>query len=463
VAGTGSRDEVGGTARPELLRALGAWQAAAIVVGTIIGTGVFLKAAPMAQLCGSPGWVLAAWGVGGALSLLGALSYAELGAAFPRAGGEYVFLREGYGPFVGYLYGWARFWIGTPASIAAYAVGAATFLRGLIDVDAFGGVVPIAITLILVFTAINCLSVNAGGWLQTVLTALKVVLIVGLAVGALVAADGGSWARLTSGGWVGGTFPGWGPFGLAILAALWAYDGWNNLPMAAGEVRDPGKNLPRAIVLGTLTVLAVYALINVAYFYAVSFDEVATSRSDRYGDAPAVAARVAGTFLGSTAQAFLAFALTASALSAMTGSMLTGARVPFAMARDGLAPSRLAHVSEGARAPVVAVLIQGLWASLLATSGRFDELTDYVVFSSWLFYALNAGGVIRLRRARPDLARPYKVPAYPIVPLAFLILSSLLLLNTIVSATRQSLTGIAFMALAIPVYFVFHRREPSSG
>jgi APA family basic amino acid/polyamine antiporter len=451
------------SARPDLLRALGAWQAAAIVVGTIIGTGVFLKAAPMAQLCGSPGWVLAAWAVGGFLSLLGALSYAELGAAYPRAGGEYVFLREGYGPFVGYLYGWARFWIGTPASIAAYAVGAATFLRGLIGVDELGGVVPVAITLIVVFTAINCLSVNAGGWLQTVLTALKVVLILGLAGGALVSADAGNWSHLTSGGYSGGTFPGWGPFGLAILAALWAYDGWNNLPMAAGEVRDPGKNVPRAIVLGTLIVLAVYALINVAYFYALSFDDVATARSDRYPDAPAVAARVADTFLGTTAQAFLAFALTASALSAMTGSMLTGARVPFAMARDGLAPRRLAHVSQGSRAPVVAVLIQGGWASLLATSGRFDQLTDYVVFSSWLFYALNAGGVIRLRRARPTLARPYRVPLYPVVPLLFLVLSSLLLLNTMVSATAQSLKGIAFMSLAVPVYLVFHRRERAGG
>ncbi len=449
--------------QPELVRALGAWQAAAIVVGTIIGTGVFLKAAPMAQLCGSPGWVLAAWAVGGGLSLLGALSYAELGAAFPRAGGEYVFLREGYGPFVGYLYGWARFWIGTPASIAAYAVGAATFLRGLVPINEVGGVVPVAISLIVVFTALNCLSVNAGGWLQTVLTALKVVLILGFAGGAFLFADGGDWARLSGGGWSGGGFPGWGPFGLAVLAALWAYDGWNNLPMAAGEVRDPGRNLPRAIVLGTLVVLAVYALINVAYFYALGFDDVATSRSDTYSEAPAVAARAAGTFLGDTAQGFLAFALTASALSAMTGSMLTGARVPFAMARDGLAPGRLAHVSPGARAPVVAVLIQGMWASLLATSGRFDQLTNYVVFSSWLFYALNAGGVLRLRRSRPDLARPYRVPGYPLVPLSFLILSSLLLLNTVVSAPDQSLTGIAFMAMAIPVYLLFHRQPRAAG
>jgi APA family basic amino acid/polyamine antiporter len=442
--------------RRELRRALGPWHAAAIVVGTIIGTGVFLKAAPMAVLAGSAEWVLAAWVVGGVLSILGALTYAELGAAFPRAGGEYVFLREGYGPFVAYLYGWARFWIGTPASIAAYAVGAATFLSGVLDVGAMGGKVPVAIALILVFTAINCLSVSVGGSLQAVLTALKVVLILGLAFGAM-GWGGGDWANLGGGG--SGGFPGWGPFGLAVLAALWAYDGWNNLPMAAGEVRDPGRNLPRAIVLGSLVVLVIYALINVAYFHALGFDGVVSARSDVHPDAPSVAAKTASTFLGDTAQGFLAFALTASALSAMTGSMLTGARVPFAMARDGLAPAWLAHVSATSHAPVTAVMIQGGWACLLATSGRFDELTDYVVFTSWMFYALNAGGVILLRRRQPDLARPYRVPLYPLVPLAFLVLSTLLLINTIMSATEQSLRGLGFMALAVPVYLIVHRRS----
>lgn len=447
-----------GTSRPELVRALGAWHAAALVVGTIIGTGVFLKAAVMAQLCGSPVWVLAAWAAGGALSLLGALSYAELGAAFPHAGGEYVFLREGYGPFVGYLYGWARFWIGTPASIAAYAVGSATFLGGVVPVADLGGVGSVAIGLIVVFTGLNCLSVTVGGTLQAALTALKVVLILGLAAGAFAFAPDGAWARLGDGGGSGGGFPGWSAFGLAVLAALWAYDGWNNLPMAAGEVRDPGRNLPRAIVLGVVLVLVVYALINVAYFVALPFDEVLTARSDRHPDAPAVAARTAATFLGDTTQGFVAFAMTAAALSAMTGAMLTGARVPFALARDGLAPARLAHVSAGAHAPVVAVLIQGAWACVLARSGRFDQLTDYVVFTSWLFYALNAGGVVRLRRRRPDLPRPYRVPGYPVVPVAFLVLSSLLLVNTVASAPEQTLTGLGFMALAVPVYLVFHRR-----
>jgi APA family basic amino acid/polyamine antiporter len=444
----------------ELVRGLGPWAAAAITVGTIIGTGVFLKAAVMAQGCGSPAWVLAAWGVAGVLSLLGALTYAELSAAFPRAGGEYVFLREGYGPFVAYLYGWARFWIATPASIAAYAVGAATFLGGVFAIDQVGGVVPVAITLIVVFTLLNCLSVRTGGALQTALTLLKVAMILGLAAGAFVGAGRIGWDRLFAGAPDAG-FPGLSAFGLAVLAALWAFDGWNNLPMAAGEVRDPGRNLPRAIVLGVLIVLGVYALVNVAYFIALPFDAVVTSRSDATPDAPAVAARAAATFLGDTTQVVLAFAMTVSALSAMSGSMLTGARVPYAMARDGLAPARLGFVSEAARAPVGAVLVQGGWACLLATSGRFDQLTNYVVFSSWVFYGLNAGTVLILRRRRPDLERPYRVPGYPVIPILFAVLASLLLANTIVASPRDSLIGLGFMALAAPVYVVFHRGRRS--
>lgn len=441
-----------------LVRGLGPWAAAALVVGTIIGTGVFLKAAPMAQLGGAAGWVLIAWAIGGVMSMAGALSFAELSAAYPQAGGEYVYIREAWGRFPAFLYGWTRFWIGTPASIAAYAIGAATFLDALVPLDA-GTRVPLAIGLIAAFTALNCLSVRTGGGFQAALTAVKLALIVGLAVGALVLGGDVDLGRVTAGGTDGGGgFPGWNALGLMVLAALWAYDGWNNLPMAAGEVRDPGRNLPRAIVLGTIGVLVVYALVNLAYFAALPFEQVASANSDAHPDAPSVAARAAATFLGTSARALLAVAMIVSALSAMTGSMLTGARVPYAMARDGLAPARLAHVSPGARAPVIAVLIQGGWAALLATTGRFDQLTNYVVFASWLFYALNAGSVMRLRRTRPDLPRPFRVPGYPVVPLIFLTLATLLVANSVVAAPRASLTGLGFIALGAPAYLLVRRR-----
>jgi basic amino acid/polyamine antiporter, APA family len=450
------------TRTPELVRGLGPWGAASLVVGTIIGTGVFLKTAVMAQLGGSSLWVLVAWAVAGLLSLAGAMTYAELGGMFPRAGGEYVYLRRGYGPGMGFLYAWNRFWVATPGSIAAFAVGSATFLGNaapLADYElAIAGLSidatkVTAIGFVLVFTAINCLNVRSSGNLQTAMTALKVLMVGGIAAGAFFAPAGGA-GSLAEGT---GAFPGWSAFGAMVIAALWAYDGWNNLPMAAGEVRDPQRNVPRAIVGGTLVVFAVYALVNIGYFFALPFDEVATSSSTAYPDAPAVAAKVASLLLGDTTQVLLAVAMTVSALSAMHGSMLAGARVPYAVARDNLAPRRLAHVSEGSRVPTTAVLVQGGISIVFASSGRFDELTDTVVFASWLFYALNAGGVIVLRRRDPDRPRPFRVPGFPVVPIVFVAVSLLLLVNTVATTLYPSLVGLGVTALGAVVYAGFLR------
>lgn len=438
-----------------LVRGLGPWQAASISVGTIIGTGVFLKAAVMAQLGGSAVWVLAAWAVAGVLSLAGAMTYAELGGMFPRAGGEYVYLRQGYGPAMGYLYAWNRFWIATPGSIAAYAVGSATFLSPVLPIDALGGQVPVALALIAVFSALNCMNVRAGGNLQAALTALKIVMIVGIAIGALVT-PAGDWARVGE----AGAFPGWSTFGALVLAALWAYDGWNNLPMAAGEVRDPARNLPRALVGGALGVLAIYAIVHVGYFRALPFAEIASASSTAFPDAPSVAQKVATQFLGGPAQAVLAIAITISAVSAMNGSMLAGARVPYAVARDGLAPGGLARLS-ASRVPATAVLVQGALACVFAMSARFDQLTDAVVFASWLFYALNAGSVLLLRRRAPDRARPFRVPGFPVVPLVFVTLATLLLVNTLVSNPEPSALGLGVTALGGLVYAVFLRGRPA--
>ena len=435
-----------------LSRALGPWQAASLVVGTIIGTGVFLKTAIMTQLGGTGAWVLAAWAVAGVLSLAGALSYAELGAMFPEAGGEYVYLREGWGPGLGFLYGWTRFWIGTPGSIAAYAVGSAVFLGGVLPVEP--GNKAVAIAIIAVFTAINCLRVEAGGGVQTALTALKIALIAALAGGALLAPSG-TWHHLAH----AGAFPVSSAFGAMVLAALWAYDGWNNLPMAAGEVRDPARNLPRALVGGALAVIAIYAAVNIGYFHALPAAEVARSSSNAYPSAPPVAAKVASAFLGGTAQALLAVAMAISAISAMNGAILTGARVPFALARDGLAPRALAKLAPGARVPRTAVIVQGAWASVLAMSGRFDQLTDAVVFASWLFYALNAGSLLMLRRRAPDHARPFRVPGFPVVPLVFVALASLLLVDSLWTAPRESLFGVVVMALGGVAYRVLRTRS----
>jgi APA family basic amino acid/polyamine antiporter len=438
-----------------LRRGLGPWSSASIVVGTIIGTGVFLKTAGMAQLGGSPAWVLAAWGVAGVLSFVGAMTYAELGGMFPAAGGEYVYLRRGYSPLMGYLYAWNRFWIATPGSVAAYAVGSATFLGTAMPLDGLGGIRAVAITLIVVFTGVNCLNVRSGGQLQTVLTVMKVVMILGLAAGALLVPHAGP-SNLAH----AGAFPGWTAFGAMVLAALWAYDGWNNLPMAASEIRDPQKNLPRATLGGALAVLAIYALVNIGYFHALPFSEVTSSSSDAFPGAPTVAAKVATQFLGGTAQALLAIAMTISALSAMNGSMLTGARVPYAVARDGLAPQALARLSAGGHVPAISVLVQGGLSCGFALSGSFDQLTDAVVFASWLFYALNAGSVLLLRRREPDRVRPFRVPGFPIVPIVFVVLAILLLVNTIWTTPGPSALGLGMTALGALVYGVFLRNKP---
>jgi len=446
-----------------LRRDLGPWASASIVVGTVIGTGVFLKTAVMAQLGGSPAWVLAAWAVAGALSFTGAMTYAELGGMFPAAGGEYVYLRRGYSPFMGYLYAWNRFWIATPGSIAAYAVGSASFFATAVPLDGLGvqigavqvdGTQTAAIGLIVVFTAVNCLNVRSGGRLQTALTAMKLAMILGLVAGALLTPHG-SWANLAG----GGAFPGWTAFGAMVLAALWAYDGWNNLPMAAGEINDARKTLPRATVLGMLAVLAIYALVNLGYFHALPLADVASSRSDLYPHADPLAARVATQFLGGTAQAVLAVAMTISAISAMNGSMLTGARVPYAVARDGLAPEPLARLSGGASVPAISVVVQGVLSCVLALTGSFDQLTDAVVFASWLFYALNAGSVLMLRRREPDRERPFRVPGFPVVPVVFIGLAILLLVNTIWTTPGPSALGLAMTALGAGVYVGFLRNK----
>jgi APA family basic amino acid/polyamine antiporter len=425
----------------ELQRGLGPWAAASIVVGTIIGTGVFLETDAMARVGGSAVWVLAAWAAAGALSFTGALTYCELGAMFPSAGGEYVYVREGWGSALAYLYAWNRFWIGTPGSIAAYAVGTATFL---------GAGPPVAIALIVVFTAVNCLNVRTGGAVQTALTAMKVVMISVIAIGALGFAHGGDWARVVD---TGAGFPGASAFGAMVLSALWAYDGWNNLPMAAGEVRDPQRNLPRATLYGMLGVLAVYAAINIGYFHALPFSEVAKDVDE------SIAQRAAATFFGGTAQVVLAAAMAISAISAMNGSMLTGARVPYAVALDDLAPKQLAFVHPRSRVPVTAVIVQGALACAYAAVGRFHTLTDAVVFISWLFYALNAGTVLVLRRRRPDAQRAFRVPGYPVVPLVFVALATLLLVNSVWTAPVISALGLGTTALGGLVYVWIARRK----
>lgn len=431
----------------ELKRSLGLAPAISTVIGIIVGTGIFLKTSVMARLGGSAMWVLAAWVFAGALSMIGAFVTAELGGRWPRAGGEYVYLREGYGDAFGFLYAWNRFWISAPGAIAAYAVAITTFIQPVV---AFDGVTAklVRLGLIVTLTAINCLQVVVGGAVQTVVTALKFLMIIALIVGTFLFAHGGDPARITS----GGAFPGISAFAAMVLAALWAYDGSHALPSIAGELRDPEKLLPRATILGMVLVIAIYLAINAAYFYAQPFDQVAGSTS--------VGQSTAATFLGTSSQVVLAIMITVSAFSSMNASVLVNSRVPFAASRDGLAPKALAHVSPKTHVPVVSLLVQMVVASIYAWVGKFDELTDAVVVVSWMFYGLNALTVVRLRRSQPPKA--FATPGWPVVPGILVALALLLVVNSIWSAPRVAALGGIVTAAAVITYGLAFRKPRAS-
>lgn len=438
----------------DLAAGLGFREAVSLVIGTIIGTGIFLKAAVMAQLAGSVTAVLLAWVVAAGLSLMGALCYAELGSRFPHAGGEYVFLRKAWPEWVAFLYGWTRFWIGSPAAIAAYAVGAATFSAGFLDVHALGGRAVVAVSLVWIFTIINCFKVHFGGSVQASLTLLKVVLIGGLAAIIFISAPQQNWARLMANeGFSWGQVTS-GSFGAAVLAALWAFDGWNNMPMAAGEIRDGQRNVPRALIVGLGVVTIMYVTANLAWFYGASFEEISTSSSTRYPEALPAATKAIQGFLGEGGIAIVSFAFVMSALGAMNGSILTSARVPYAMARDGLFPAWFARVNPRSQVPVISLLVQGVSASLLAATGSFDQLTDYVVFSSWIFYALAAGGLFKLRRLGGDFDG-YRIKFFPMIPVCFVLMALWLMLQAIHSNPAACITGALLIALGVPIYRLF--------
>lgn len=460
--------------KTSLVRGLTARDTTLLVIGTVIGTGVFLKSAVMAQEVGSPALVLAAWVAAGFLSLAGALSYAELGALLPQAGGEYIYLRRAYGDAPAFLFGWMRFSIASTGSIAILAIGFATFLSAVLPLTTvwlehnytllgqeihwqFGTKQIVALGAILVFSAINCIGIVFGGRVQSVLTLLKVLGIAVVVVGVFSLSGTASWANLRSAAG-SAKITGISAFGAAMLAALWAYDGWNAMPMVGGEVRNPGRNIPRALIGGMLAVMAIYCLANLAYFYALPFAEVVSSSSTGHPHALPVATKAAQTFLGDWGGKLISIAFILSALGALNGLILSSARVPFAMARDGLFFSRFSEVNAGSHVPVWSIIIQAVWASVLAVSGSYDQLTDYVIFASWIFYGMTTSAVFVLRRKMPDAPRPYKTLGYPLIPVVFVLVALWLTINTLVARPVESATGLILIALGLPV-FAYYRRQ----
>jgi len=442
----------------QLVRGLTPLHAGALVVGTVIGTGIFLKAGIMSQTVGAAHWMLLAWVAAGVLSFAGALVYAEIGSIFPKAGGEYVYIREAYGDLPGFLYGWMRFWVASPGSIAAYAVGGATFL-GATNIPGINGYrTPFAIGFIMFFTGLNCLSVRFGGRVQAFVTSLKVVIIIGLTLAIFGFSSTGSWSHLIPHAAAsGGAWPGFAAFGTAVLAALWAYDGWNNMPMVAGEIQNPQKSIPLSLIIGVGGVMLIYTLANIAYVYALPFGDLLSANSKLHPDALPAATKAASSFLGTSGTVILSAAFFISAMGALNGSILTSSRIPYAMATENMMPRFLAVLHPKTHVPVRSALIQGAWAAVLAVSGTFDQITDYVVFAGWVFYALASISLIIFRFKVPHAPRGYRVPAYPYLPILFALVAVALLINTLMTSPRESLTGLAFIASGVPVFFWMRR------
>jgi APA family basic amino acid/polyamine antiporter len=443
------------------------------LVLTVIGTGVFLKASPMAQLVGSPSNVLWAWLAAGVLSLAGALTYAELGAMMPEAGGEYVFLREAYGDLPGFLFGWTSVMLIASGGLAAVSTALASFVGSFVSLNAvwathdfqvLGQVVHwrlgiqqlIAVAVILLFSAINSRGIQVGGRVQWAATVAKLAGIAIIVLGAFFLSKTGSFEHLKKPVTADIAPSGIGAFGAAMIAALWAYQGWSNLPMVAGEMEKPERNVPRALIYGMLVVILVYLATNVAYFYALPFSEVLTANSTAYRDALPVAAKAAQTFSSYGAQ-IVSIAFIVSAIGALNGITLMNARVPFAMARDGLFFGPLADLNPETRAPVKAIWFQGIWACVLALSGTFDQITTSVIFAVWLFTALVGSSLFVLRRKLPVAPRRYRAIGYPVVPAVFVLVAAWLVINSLTATPVESVAGLLMMALGLPFYFFFRR------
>ncbi len=477
-----------------LIRGLGLIAAISIILGNVIGTGVFLKARVMTCNVGSPTWVIVAWIAAGLLSLAGALTYAELSAMKPEAGGEYVFLRDAYGRIWSFLYGWMQIFIaktGSQAAVAVtFAIGLNDFLGGklkqvLIQQDIFGyqfeltSLQLIAVMMIVIFTTINCASIFLTGSIATVLTFVKIALIGFVGIGAFIWVTGGTFSHFSMSE-AGGACEGvadsvrYGAagysfiagFGAAMLGALWGYDGWNNLTLVAGEVKNPERNIPIALIGGTIVIILLYIFVHFAYFYVLDPTAIASVSKDS-----SVAKTVVSRFFGGDVKTFavgfgvalFTVGLMLSSIGTLHTSILTGARVPYAMAQDGLMFQSLGKLS-ATRVPVGALIVQGVWACVLALSGSFDTITDYVIFGSWIFYALVTTSVFVFRRKYPDANRPYKAFGYPVIPILFLLVAGWLLINTIITSPQQSFAGIFLIALGLPVYYYLtrvNRKQPS--
>jgi basic amino acid/polyamine antiporter, APA family len=460
--------------RVELVRGLGAWASAAIVVGTMIGTGIFLKPAEMAREGRFVSVVFAAWIVGGVLSLFGALAFAELGAMIPEAGGEYAYLRRGFGPLWGFLFGWMHSIVGRPSSLSSIGAGLVRFLGFLVPAIGaplftlhiavpglthwiapydfvFTWAQPLAVFWIVGMTGVNYLGVRLGGAVQVFLTAIKitsVAIVIGVAFFAPHAAAGTAPDPIWPSALSGGVFS---AFLAALAAALWAYDGWEDLNLVGSEVENPSRNFPRALVGGVAVVALIYFLFSAACLKVLPFAAVATS--------PHIASDVVEHVAGRGAALWITIAMVISALGSMNSSVLSGARPTYAMARDGLFFKVADGVNPKYRTPGRALIFQCVLASLMALTGTFEELTSLFIFAGWIFYGLAVVALFRMRKTEPDLARPYRCWGYPWVPGLFVAGALALTVNIWLERPGRSSIGLLLILAGVPFYRYWRGRN----
>lgn len=452
----------------ELRRGLGLLDATTIVVGSMIGSGIFIAPSLMAGYLQTPGLIILLWAVGGILTVFAALSFAELSASFPRAGGQYVFLREAYGSLISFLYGWTLFLVIQTGFIAAVGVAFAKYLGVFVPVLSEQNTImrlgswemnsaqAVAIASIVFLTIINIFGVRLGAFVQNVFTISKITALV-LLIGLSFAIGTGDLSRFSPlltpvvPPALGLTF--FAAFAVAMSKALFAYDAWASVTFVAEETREPEKNLPRALVLGTGIVAVVYTLANVAYLYVVPVAEMALIPDNR------VAAETAMRIMGTAGLAFITVAILISTFGCNNGLILAGPRVYYAMAKDGLFFRRVGDIHSTYRTPVTSLVYQCVWASLLTLTGTYSDLLTYTAFASLLANVMTVVGLFVLRRRKPSLARPYRVWGYPLVPVLYIAVAVFFIVYIFIGDPRNSSVGLALIMTGVPVFFYWHRKR----
>ena len=447
-----------------LVKGLGLMDATTLVVGSMIGSGIFIVAADISRQVRSPGLLIMTWVVTAMLTMIAALSYGELAAAMPHAGGQYVYLREAFGPLYGFLFGWTMFLViqtGTIAAVAvAFAKFAGVFFPG-IAADRY--LLPflstqqaVAIAIILLLTWVNTRGVQTGAAVQNTFTFAKTAALLGLiGFGFLAGHDSQAVARNFDHFWENAdwTFTTVQVVGVAMVGALFSSDAWNNVTFTAGEMRNPKRNLPLSLVLGVGIVSVLYLACNFVYLNALPLEAIQTAPQDR------VATAVAQKMFGSTGAQLIAVAIMVSTFGCVNGLILAGARVYYAMALDGLFFKSIATLDPKTSAPVTSLVWQCGWACLLTLTGRYNDLLDYVIFAVLLFYILTISGIFVLRRTRPEMERPYRAFGYPVLPLLYILVAGLIEILLLLYKPNYTWPGLIIVLLGIPVYFFWRKNE----